>query len=182
MADRDPNTSSDGTSELPPVEPTGTAGTEPIAPGEPTPPPPSGGYASIGSRRGGPVLQRGRVIVAIVALVVAFVLGFFVGKSQAPEPTRGGGRVEKAAGGGKQQQGGKARPRQRKACRRALDLSAQLIEGQQQALANQAALVQAIVAEEADQVQTLTATGEQLEAQIAQARADFDRALHRCRG
>jgi hypothetical protein len=183
MSDRESNTPPDGTAELPPAERRGMAGTEPIAPGEPSPPPPPGGYASIRSRRGRPAIPGGWVIAAIVVLVLAFVLGFFVGKGQAPESARGRDRVEQPAGKGKQQggSGSQARRQRRKACRRALDLSSQVIEGQQRALENQAALVEAIVAEEAAQVEALTAAGEQLQAQIAEAQASLARTLQRCR-
>jgi hypothetical protein len=182
MTDRESNTPPDGTAELPPADPRETAGTEPIAPGEPSPPPPPGGYASIRSRRGRPVIPGGWVLAAIVILVLAFVLGFFVGKGQAPESARGGDRVERPAGKGKQQDGGgQARRQRRKACRRALDLSSQVIEGQRRALENQAALVEAIVAEEAAQVEALTAAGEQLQAQIGEAQAALAQALQRCR-
>jgi hypothetical protein len=183
MSDRESNTPSDGTAELPPAERTGTARTEPIAPEEPSPPPPPGGYASIRSRRGRPGIPGGLVIVAIVILAAAFVLGFFVGKSQAPETAASTDRVEQGGGKGQQQDGGgrEARRKRRKACRRAVDLSAQVIEGQRQALENQAALVEAIVAEQAEQAEALTSAGEQLRTQIAQAQAAFEQALQRCR-
>jgi hypothetical protein len=183
MSDRESNTPSDGTAELSPAESAGRAPTEPIAPRDPSPPPPPGGYASIRSRRGGPVIPGGLVIVAVVVLAVAFVLGFFVGKSQAPETGARGDRVEQGAGKGKQQDGAgrEARRKRRKACRRALVLSSQVIDGQRRALENQAALVEAIVAEEAEQVEALTSAGEQLQTEIAQAQAAFDQALQRCR-
>jgi hypothetical protein len=185
MSDREPTTPPEGTGELPPTEPVEPRRTEPIDPGDPSPPPPPGGYASIGGRRGGPTLPVRLVVVGAVVLVLVFVLGFFVGRGQAPEPGAGRDRTEQAGqqgqgGGGK---GGKAgRKARRVACRRAVDRAVQLIELQRQAIATQVALTEAIVAEDPEQVEALSTAGEQLQAQIAEAQPALDQAVQRCRG
>jgi hypothetical protein len=67
------------------------------------------------------------------------------------------------------------------ACRQAIDLGGQLIELQRQALANQVALTEAVIAEDAERIGALTAAGEQLQAQIGQVQGQLDQAAQRCR-
>jgi hypothetical protein len=67
------------------------------------------------------------------------------------------------------------------ACRQAIDLGGQLIELQRQALANQVALTEAVIAEDAERIGALTSAGEQLQAQIGQVQGQLDQTAQRCR-
>ncbi|MGH9169041.1 MAG: hypothetical protein ACRD02_14560 [Acidimicrobiia bacterium] len=182
MSDRDPSAPGDGTSELPPTEPveSGSNLTEPIDPDEPTPPPPPGGYATL--RRAGSGIPGGLIVAAVVVLLVGFVPGYFLGRSTAPDQAPPPEQVEPGdGGGGGQGGGGNAARRQRRACRRAVDLGAQLIELQRQTLANQTALTEAVIAEDAERIEVLIAAGEQLQGQMAGVQGQLDQASQRCR-
>jgi hypothetical protein len=182
MTDRDPTASEQGTtSELEPAEP-GSARTEPINPGEPVAPPPPGGYASLG--RSGAGIPGGLIVVALVILLVGALVGFLIGRSGSDEVAPVRERVEQdggGGGGGGQGEGRAARRERRQACRQAFDLSGQLIELQRQALANQVALTEAVIAEDAERIGTLTAAGEALQAQTAQIEGQLGEATARCR-
>jgi hypothetical protein len=171
----------DGTSELEPTEP-GSARTEPINPGEPVAPPPPGGYASL--RGSSPGIPGGLIVVAVVILAVGLLLGFLVGRAGTADAPPAGERVEQDDGGGEEGQGGggrAARRERRMACRQAIDLGGQLIELQRQALANQVALTEAVIAEDAERIGALTSAGEQLQAQIGQVQGQLDQTAQRCR-
>lgn len=180
MSDRDPTAPEHGTSE---IEPTGSARTEPIDPGEPVAPPPPGGYASL--RGSGSGIPGGLIVAAVVVLAVGFLLGFLVGRAGTDEAPPAEERVEQGGGGGGGQgEGGAgraARRERREACRQARDLGAQLIALQQQALANQVSLTEAVIAEDAERIGALTATGEGLQAQIAQVQEQLTQASEGCR-
>jgi hypothetical protein len=181
MSDRDPTASGEGTSELEPTEP-GSARTEPIDPDKPVAPPPPGGYASLG--RSGSGIPGGMIVAAVVILALGFLLGFLVGRAGTDDTPPAEERVEQGGGQGEEEQagGGRAARRERRmACRQAIDLGGQLIELQRQALANQVALTEAVIAEDAERIGALTATGEQLQTQIGQVQGQLDQAAQRCR-
>jgi hypothetical protein len=182
MTDRNPPASEEGTtSEFEPAEP-GSARTQPIAPGEPVAPPPPGGYASLS--RSGAGIPGGLIVVALVILLVGGLVGFLIGRSGGDEAAPTEERVEQGGGGGGgggQGAGGPARRERRRACRQTIDLGGQLIELQRQALANQVALTEAVIAEDAERIGTLTTTGEALQAQVAQVEEQLGQATARCR-
>lgn len=177
MSDR-----TDGTSELEPTRPGSSARTEPIDPGEPVAPPPPGGYATLRGSSSG--IPGGLIVAAVVILGLGFVLGFLVGRAGTEDAPPVEERVEQDGGGGEQGQGGggrAARRERRAACRQAIDLGGQLVELQRQALANQVALTEAVIAEDAERIGTLTAAGEALQTQIGQAEGQLAEAVERCR-
>ena len=174
----------DGTSEPEPTEP-GSSRTGPIDPGEPVAPPPPGGYASL--RGSSPGIPGGLIVAAVVILGLGFVLGFLVGRAGTDEAPPADERVERNGGGGGQGEqgqggGGRAARRERRAaCRQTIGLGGRLIELQRRALANQVALTEAVVAEDADRIGALTAAGEQLQTRIGRVQGRLDRAAQRCR-
>jgi hypothetical protein len=181
MSDRDPTAPEHSTSELEPTQP-GSARTEPIDPGEPVAPPPPGGYASLG--RSGSGIPGGLLVAGVVILAVGFLLGFLVGRAGTDDAPPAEERVEQDGGGGEEGQGGAgraARRARRMACRQAIDLGGQLVALQQQAMANQVALTEAVIAEDAERIGALTAAGEQFQAQIGQVQGQLDQAVQRCR-
>jgi hypothetical protein len=181
MSDRDPTASENGTSELDPTE-AGSARTEPIDPREPVVPPPPGGYATLRGSGSGP--PGGLIVAAVVVLAVGFLLGFLVGRAGTDEAPPVQERVEQGGGqgsGGQGGGGGAARRERRMACRQARDLAGQLIALQQQALANQVSLTEAVIAEDAEGIRALTTAGEQLQAQIGQVQGQLTQASERCR-
>jgi hypothetical protein len=179
MTDRDPTVPDGGTSELEPVAP---ARTEPIDPREPATPPPPGGYASLG--RSGPGIPGGLIVVAVLILAVGFLIGFLVGGAGDDEAQPARDRVEQEGGGQGGGQGGggqRARRERRAACREMAQLQTGLIDLQRQALANQVALTEAVIAEDPERIEALTTAGEALQAQIGQTEGQVADAAGRCR-
>jgi hypothetical protein len=175
MSERDPTAPDGGTSELPPAR------TEPIDPDEPATPPPPGGYASLS--RSGPGIPGGLILVAVLILAVGFGIGFLVGGAGDDQVPPARERAEEAGGGPAEDGDGGGPPRRgrRAACRRALNLGAELIELQRQALTNQAALTEAVIAGDSEQIETLTAAGEVHQAQIGEAEQRLAAPTERCR-
>lgn len=182
MTDRDPTLPDGGTSELEPAAP-GPARTEPIDPREPATPPPPGGYASLG--RSGPGIPGGLIVIAVLILVGGFLIGYLIGGAGEDEAQPARDRVEQEGEGGQGEgQGGggqRARRERRAACRERAQLQTALIDLQRQALANQVAVTEAVIAEDAEQIEVLTTAGEALQAQIGQTEGQVADAAGRCR-
>jgi hypothetical protein len=173
MSDRDPTVPDGGTSELPP------AGAEPISPREPATPPPPGGYASLGRSR--PGIPGGLIVIAVVILAAGVVIGFFIGRAGNEEAPPVQEQVEQGTGDGQGGGGRQARRERRMACRQLVDLQTSLIELQRQAMANQVAVTEAVIAEDAERIEALTVSGEALQAQIGQTEQQIGDAAERCR-
>jgi hypothetical protein len=168
--------------------------TEPIAPSEPTAPPPPGGYASL--RRGGGIAWQW-VAAGVSILLVAFALGFFIGNQDDEPPVRqagdqreggrdGGGGGDRQGdrqggnqrGGGQRGGGGGGR---RRACNQALDLGQQTIQVHQELLANRTAFVEALLAEDTGRIEALNAAADELLIHGEEVQAQYDQAVARCR-
>lgn len=110
-------------------------------------------------------LPRAFAVAAIVALAVALVVGILIGRSL------GGGdeAAEGAASGGR---GG---------CGKALSLSLQVLELQEQALANRTQAAQAVAIGDEGQVQELNTVLESLGPAIQAAQAELGTAVEKCR-
>jgi hypothetical protein len=150
----------------------------PSAPSGPTEPirPPDPGTAPIPDRVRQPIvvphkestiagLPRPFVIAAVVALVIVFVLGFFIGHAW-----DGDGQSPTSAAGGSR----------RAACERAVALSLQVSELQRQALANRTETAQAVAIGDESKVQELNAGLEPLAAAIQDTEAQLAPAVERC--
>jgi hypothetical protein len=166
-----------GTGELPPTEPTGRTGTEPLRP----PVVPSG------NRRPGIAIPGSLLLIAAGILVLGLVLGFFVGRATAPdEPSeqtaveQGGGRGQGQGQGQGQGGGGGQRRERRQACREALSLSQQLVGAQNELLANRGQLAEAVAAGDATQIEELNAQADQLLARVASLQGDLEGQIQRC--
>jgi hypothetical protein len=147
------------------------ATTEPVreTPDRAEPPPPA--------RR--PTLPWGWVVVALVALAAVFLAGFYVGRADAPDTRPRGKGVSQAPGqAGKEKGNKKAR---REACRTALDLSLQVVELQQAALAEQAELAAAVAAEDVGRIDALRSSLEGITAESAELETQLDQAVATCR-
>lgn len=177
MSDRD--RPADRTGELPPTEPMGRAGTEPLRP----PVVPSS------TRRPGSGIPRSLVLIAVGILVAGLVVGFLVGRASGPDDSPGEAAVEdsrgqrQGGGGGGQgggQQGGGQRRNASRACRQALSLSQQVVGAQDQLLANRAQVAEALLAEDATMIEELNAQSDELLSRIAGLREDLDRQIRRC--
>jgi hypothetical protein len=131
--------------------------------------------------RSGPGIPGGLIVIAVLILAVGFVIGFLVGGSGDDQARPVRERVEQ---GGGSDQGGGGRPARRerlRACRELVDLQSGLIDLQRQALANQVALTEAVIAEDAEQIEALTAAGEALQAQVGQVEGQAAQAAEACR-
>jgi hypothetical protein len=163
-----------------PPEPPGPAeGERPFPPGKPTEPirPQHGGTDPIPERVRQPIvvphkvstiagLPRGLAIAAVLLLALAFVAGFFIGR--ALEGDEASEATPAAIG-------------RRGACGKALTLSLQLGELQQQALANRTQAAQAIAVGDEAQVQELNAALEPLAPALQQTQTELDAAVDKCR-
>lgn len=155
---------------------------EPNVPGTPQGPtqpirPPDPGTAPIPERVRQPIivpqrestiggLPRPFVIAGVVALVLVFVLGFFIGHAW-----DGDGETQATATGGGR----------RAACQRALTISLQVSELQRQALANRTQAAQALAVGDEAQVQELNAALEPVATAIQEAEAQVAPAAERCK-
>ena len=162
-----------------PTEPPPPEGDRPFAPGRPTEPirPQQGGTDPIPERVRQPIvvphkvstiagLPRQLAIAAIVLLALAFVAGFFIGR--ALEGDEASEATPEAVG-------------RRGACGKALTLSLQLGELQQQALANRTQAAQALAVGDEAQVQELNAALEPLAPALQGAQTQLDAAVEKCR-
>lgn len=180
-----------GTGELPPTEPIGSAGTEPLRP----PVVPSGGRGS------SPGMPGSLLAIAAGILLVGILIGFLIGNAGDDEPPAadrteqgqggGGGGSGQGGGGGGGQGGGGGNQggdqgqgggagRTPPACRQALSLSQQIVGAQNQLLANRAQVVEALVAEDAALVEELNAASDELVARIASLQEELDQKIRRC--
>jgi hypothetical protein len=177
MSDRD--RPPDGTGELPPTEPMGRAGTEPLRP----PVVPST------TRRPGSGIPRALVLIAVGILVAGLVVGFLLGRASGPdepsddaamEDSRGQGQGGGGGGQGGGQEGGRRGRKASRACRRALSLSQQVVGAQDQLLANRAQVAEALLAEDAATIEELNAQSDELLSRITTFREDLDKQIRRC--
>jgi hypothetical protein len=176
-----------GTGELPPTEPIGSAGTEPLRP----PVVPSRGRGS------SPGIPGSLLAIAAGILLVGILIGFLIGNAGDDEPPAadrteqgqgggggGGGGGQGGGGGGGDQGGGQGQGggagRTPPACRQALSLSQQIVGAQNQLLANRAQVVEAIVAEDAALVEELNAASDELVARITSLQEELDQKIRRC--
>jgi hypothetical protein len=183
-----------GTGDLPPTEPIGSAGTEPLRP----PVVPSGGRGS------SPGIPGSLLAIAAGILLVGILIGFLIGNAGDDEPPaadrteqgqggggggqggggQGGGGQGGGGGGGGNQGGGQDQGggagRTPPACRQALSLSQQIVGAQNQLLANRAQLVEALVAEDAVLVEELNAASDELVAKVASLQEELDQRIRRC--
>lgn len=111
-------------------------------------------------------LPRAFAVAAAVALVVALVAGFLIGRAV------GGDDDTEAEGGGTARGGG---------CRKALSLSLQVVELQQQALVNRTEAAQAVALEDQGRVRELNSALEPLGAALQQAEGELGTAVEKCR-
>jgi hypothetical protein len=180
-----------GTGELPPTEPIGSAGTEPLRP----PVVPSRGRGS------SPGIPGSLLAIAAGILLVGILIGFLIGNAGEDEPPtadrteqgqggggggggQGGGGGGQGGGGGGDQGGGQGQGgsagRTPPACRQALSLSQQIVGAQNELLANRAQVVEAVVAEDAALVEELNGTSDELVARIASLQEELDQKIRRC--
>lgn len=164
MDDRPPDP---GRTSMPPTEPHGS--TMPIRPLQ-------GGTEPIPERVRQPIvvphtestiagLPRPLVIAVVGGLLLALLVGFFVGRSF-------GGDDEEAA---------PAATGRRAACERALTLSLQISALQQQAVENRTLALQALALEDAGQVEELNGGLAAISTAIEETRAQLTPAVERCR-
>ena len=111
-------------------------------------------------------LPRAFAVAGIVALVVALVVGFLLGRSLR------GGDDETTDGAAARGRGG---------CGKALTLSLQVMELQEQALANRTQAAQAVAIGDEAQLTELNGALETLGPAIQDARAQLDEAVAKCR-
>jgi hypothetical protein len=174
------------TGELPPTEPIGSAGTEPLRPPiVPT------------NRRGpGVGIPGGLIVVAVAILVLGLVIGFFIGRAGDDEPTArrdrtnqgggggggGGGQgKQKGGGGGGGNQGNRGRGRRTpRACREAITLSQQVVGTQNQLLTNRGELAKAALADDTGRIDQLNAQSDELLARIASLQQQLGGQIRRC--
>jgi hypothetical protein len=174
------------TGELPPTEPMGSAGTEPLRPP----------VVPENRRRPGVGIPGGLIVVAVAILVLGLVIGFFIGRAGDDEPSARRDRTERGGGGGggggqgKQQgggggggnqgnrgRGGRKTPR---ACREAITLSQQVVGTQNQLLTNRGELAEAVLADDTGRIDQLNAQSDELLAQIASLQQQLDAQVRRC--
>jgi hypothetical protein len=170
------------TGELPPTEPIGSGGTEPLRP--PVVPP---------NRRGpGVGIPGGLIVVAVGILVLGLVIGFFIGRAGDDEPARrerteqggggGGGQGKQqggGGGGGNQGNQGRGRPVPR-ACRDAITLSQQVVDTQNQLLTNRGELAEAVLADDTGRIDELNVQSDALVAQINSLQQQLEEQTRRC--
>jgi hypothetical protein len=170
-----------GTGELPPTEPIGPGGTEPIRP----PVVPSS------RRSGGAGIPGSLLAIAAAILVVGLVVGFLIGRAADDEPVArdrteqggdggGGGQGGGGGGGGGGAQGQRNRGGRARACREALGLSQQIVGAQNQLVENRARLAEAVLGEDAGLIEELNAQADQLLQQITALQEQLTRPLRRC--
>ena len=111
-------------------------------------------------------LPRAFALAAVVALAVAVVVGFLLGRS---------------FGGGDEEATDAAASRGRGGCSKALTISLQVVELQQQALANRTQAAQAVVIGDEAQVRELNSVLETLGPAIQEAQAKLEGAVAKCR-
>jgi uncharacterized protein HemX len=179
VSDRD----EDRTGELPPSEPVGRTGTEPIRP--PVVP------ATRRRTGGGTGIPGSLLVIGAVILVAGLLLGFLIGRATGPdEPSDdaaveqtgggdGGGGGQGGGGGGGDGQG-QRRSQRRRACQEALSLSQQITAAQNQLLTNRGELIRAVVVEDAEQIEQLNAQSDQLIRQIQDLQQELERQTRRC--
>jgi hypothetical protein len=175
---RDPNDR--GTGEIPPTEPIGSAGTEPLRPP----------VVPTSSRRGGPGIPGSLLAIAAGILVLGLVIGFLIGRAGDDEPVArdrteqggggGGGGGQGGGGGGGGGQGQQNRGGRARACREALSLSQQIVGTQNQLLENRGRLAEAVLGEDTGLIEELNAQSDQLLQQIASLQEQLTRPLRRC--
>jgi hypothetical protein len=140
-------------------------GTEPL----PASTPESTEPMAAGRRPGPPDRQRQLWLVAgVLALVLAFFVGFLVGREQAPEPA--------------QREGPEAVTGRRAACGRALNLADRGLRVLQRALANRVALAQATARGDADLSARFQEELELLSNRFDRIEPRLEKATGRCRG
>jgi hypothetical protein len=170
------------TGELPPTEPIGSAGTQPLRP--PIVPP--------NRRRPGVGIPGGLIVVAVAILVLGLVIGFFIGRAGDDEPSArrdrtkqggggggGGGQGKQKGGGGNQGNRGRGR-RTPRACREAISLSQQVVGTQNQLLLNRGELAEAVLADDTGRLDQLNAQSDELLARIASLQQQLDAQIRRC--
>jgi hypothetical protein len=170
------------TGDLPPTEPIGSGGTEPLRP----PVVPSS------RRRGGTGIPGSLLAIAAGILVVGLVIGFLLGRAGDDEPVArdrteqgggGGGGGGQGGGGGGGGGGGQDQRNRRgraRACREALGLSQQIVGTQNQLVENRARLAEAVLSEDAGLIEELNAQADQLLGQITALQEQLTRPLRRC--
>jgi hypothetical protein len=183
MSDREPPDRRTG--ELPPTEPIGSAGTEPLRPP----------IVPTNRRRPGVGIPGGLIVVAVAILVLGLVIGFFIGQAGDDEPSArrdrtkqgggggggGGGDKQKGGGGGGGNQGNRGRGRRTpRACREAITLSQQVVGTQNQLLANRGELATAVLADDTGRIDQLNAQSDELLARIASLQQQLDGQIRRC--
>jgi hypothetical protein len=140
-------------------------GTEPL----PATKPESTEPISAGHRPGLPDRQRQLWLVAgVLALVLAFFVGFLVGREQAPAP--------------EQQQAVDMVTGRRVACARALNLADRGLRVLQRALANRVALAQATARGDTDLIGRFQEELDLLSTRFDKVEPRLERATERCRG
>jgi hypothetical protein len=170
------------TGELPPTEPIGSAGTEPLRPP----------VVPENRRRPGVGIPGGLIVVAVAILVLGLVIGFFIGRAGEDEPSArrdrteqggggGGGQGKQQGGGGGGNQGNRGRGRRApRACREAINLSQQVVGTQNQLLVNRGELAEAALADDTGRIDELNAQSDALVARINSLQQQLDDQIRRC--